>query len=352
MEYETNSTYPAEQVVNLKDLVTGLDGVIVIHSTALGPAAGGCRYWSYGSSADLLLDATRLAAGMAFKNAIAGLPLGGGKAVLRHGGAALERRQSVFEAFGAAVERLNGRYVTAEDVGTTLDDMQVVARRTRFVAGLPAVLGRPGGDPSPWTARGVLLSMRVAAQARLAKPLRECTVAVQGLGNVGSRLSRMLNDEGARLVVSDIDRRRAEAAARMTGATVVAPEDILAADVDILAPCALGAVLSHRSIPGLRARIVCGGANNQLAEREDGLRLADRDILYAPDYVVNAGGIINVAAEYLGWEASKASELVEATGRRLENVLSIATTAGSSPNDAADRLAESIISTGAAKLRA
>lgn len=334
--------HPPERIVLLDDRESGLEGAIVVHSTILGPAAGGCRYWSYGSEEDLLEDAYRLATGMAFKNAMAGLPLGGGKAVLRRRSGQGDRK-AIFAAFGEAVEKLGGRYVTAEDVGTTVDDMQEVAKRTGHVAGLPALSGRPGGDPSPWTARGVFLSMKVVAEGRLSKPLRDCVVSVQGLGSVGSHLSRMLTDEGAHLVVADVDRERVVAVARMTGAKAVPVEEVLSADVDVFAPRALGSVLSVRTIPHLRAKVVCGAANNQLASVEDGALLADRGILYAPDYVVNAGGIINVAAEYLGWERADAAALVEATGSRLERVLEAARAQDCSTDTAADRLAQSII---------
>lgn len=330
------------QVHMVHDAAAGLEGVIVLHSTTLGPAAGGCRYWSYPSAAEAAADAFRLAEGMSYKNALADLPLGGGKAVLRRTEGAIDRRR-LFEAFGRAVEALKGDYITAEDVGTSIDDMRAVAEVTRHVAGLPPLGGRPGGDPSPWTARGVLLAMKVAVERRLERPLGDCTVAIQGLGHVGSALAAMLHQEGARLIVADLDRNRVEQVMASTGATAVPVDAILSTRADVFAPCALGGVLSHETIGALNAHVICGAANNQLASREDGARLADKNVLYAPDYVVNAGGIINVAAEYLRWTTKEALGRVMATGQRLARVLDIAASAGLPNNLAADELARAII---------
>jgi leucine dehydrogenase len=341
--------HASDEVHVFNDESAGLECIIVLNSRVLGPAAGGCRLWSYETSEEMTVDAFRLAEGMSYKNALAGLPLGGGKAVLKRPAGLFDRRR-LFAAFGEAVRSLNGVYITAEDVGTTISDMLEVAKTTHYVAGLPPVGELPGGDPSPWTARGTFLSMEVAAMRRLGRPLSQCTVAVQGLGSVGSALARMLHAAGAKLVVADVNGACVSEIAAATGAHVVSPGQLLSADVDILAPCALGGVLAAQSIGSLKARVVCGAANNQLAVPGDGERLADAGILYAPDYVVNAGGMINVAAEYLGWSSSEALDRVEATGARLAYVLDLAESSGLSTNIAADQLARSIIANDAAPL--
>lgn len=330
------------EIHRFEDAASGLEAVIVIDSTALGPAAGGCRFWTYDTPELMLADGVRLAAGMTYKNAVAGLPLGGGKAVLRRPVGPFDRGR-LFEAFGRAVESLGGRYITAEDVGTGVDDMISVSRVTRHVAGLPAVRDRPGGDPSPWTALGVYRSMATAVEIGLGQTLSECRVAIQGLGHVGSALARMLHEAGAKLVVADIDPARVETIVAETGAHAVGVDDILGVESDILAPCALGGVLNPATISRLRSRVICGAANNQLATPDDGERLADAGILYAPDYVVNAGGIINVAAEHLGWAIERVSSLVDTMGSRLAKVLEISESRNLSPQRAADELARTII---------
>jgi leucine dehydrogenase len=337
---------PPARVLPIRDEATGLDGVIAIHSTALGPAAGGCRFWHYPSDADAHRDAVRLAEGMSYKNALAGLPLGGGKAVIRVPDRPFDR-QALFAAFGRAVQRLGGSYITAEDVGTTVADMTAVASATRHVSGLPASEGRPGGDPSPWTARGVFLAMAVAAERRLGRPLSDCTVAIQGVGAVGSALAMLLHAAGARLIVADRSAEAVAAVAARTGADVVACSAVLQARCDIVAPCALGGVLDARAIAGLRASIVCGAANNQLAADEDGARLAERGVLYAPDYVVNSGGIVSVAGEYLGWSSDAVEARIDATGERLGAVLDIADADGVPANLAADAMAREAIAAAA-----
>ncbi len=327
-----------ERVHVVEDERTGLECVIALHSTALGPAAGGCRLWHYDDRAAMAADACRLAEGMSYKNALAGLPLGGGKAVIRRPEGAFPRR-ALFEAFGRAVRGLGGDYVTAEDVGTSVEDMSVVAGETRFVAGLPPRPGAAGGDPSPWTARGVFLSMRHAVERRLHRDLSECTVAIQGVGHVGSALARMLHKAGARLILADVDSATAARVAVALGAELASVDAILAAKADVFAPCALGGVLNGRSIARLSAKVVCGAANNQLRTAEDGERLADKGVLYAPDFVVNAGGIINVAAEYLGWSPDDAAARVAETPARLGEVLDFAARERLSPHQAAEALA-------------
>lgn len=336
-----------EHLSVLDDLSSGLSGAIVIYSTALGPAAGGCRLWHYDTASAAHEDALRLAEGMAYKNAMAGLPLGGGKAVLRLPPSPFDRLK-LFRAFGRAVEKLGGKYVTAEDVGTSVADMEQVAKSTRHVAGLTQKPGHAGGDPSPWTARGVYAAMAVAAERRLGKPLSECKVAIQGLGNVGSALAQMLFDSGATLIVADPNPSLSVLSSPWyNAAEVVHIDAILRVKADIFAPCALGGVLNEHSISELRANVVCGAANNQLANKADGLRLTNRGILYAPDYVVNAGGIVNVAAEYLGWGENEVVTQVGKIAPRLLEVINAADDWGISTKAAADRIAQKAIADGA-----
>lgn len=233
--------------------------------------------------------------------------------------------------------------MTAEDVGTSVEDMVSVRGSTRHVAGLPTLGPGPGGDPSSWTARGVFLSMQYVVERLLGKPLVECRVAIQGVGNVGFQPARMLADAGVALVVADVPDGNVERAVRLLGATAVPVDAILSEQADVLAPCALGGVLSHAMIGSVGAKIVCGAANNQLEQAEDGWRLADRNIFYAPDYVVNAGGIINVAAVYLRWAAADVVHRVDAVPYRLGDVMDQAAAGGQSTNVAADALAQSVI---------
>jgi leucine dehydrogenase len=333
---------PPLECVRLYDLQAGLDGFIAIHSTTLGPGAGGCRLWSYPDARHALGDAMRLAEGMSYKNALAGLPLGGAKAVLRRPEGEFDR-VALFRAFGRAVENLGGLYVTAEDVGTSVADMQEVASVSRHVAGLPSAEGRAGGDPSPWTAKGVFESMRVAAEFALGRDLQGLTVAVQGTGNVGADLCRRLADAGAQLVIADPDPARRDRLGAILGAKVVDVDEIAGVEADIFAPCALGGALNHESVGKLKAKLVCGAANNQLASPEIAALLMDRGIAYAPDYVVNAGGIINVSAEYLGEDESDVALRVAAIAPRVAALLERAAREGRSPAVVADEMAEEAI---------
>ena len=334
-----------EEVVPFYDSVTGVRGAIVLHSTALGPAAGGCRLATYSSDRDAVTDALRLAEGMAWKNALADLPFGGGKMVLRLPADLLDRT-ALFRAVGRAVEALGGRYVTAEDVGTGVADMDVVAGETQHVAGLTAHPGRPGGDPSPWTARGVLSAMRVAVRHRLGADLSDVTVAVQGLGHVGYALCELLHEAGARLLVAEPRSAIAAHAAVRFGATVVNGSRLADVPADVFAPCALGGVLDAPMVCTLRAKVVCGAANNQLFSAFQAEQLADRGILYAPDFLVNAGGIINVAAEHFGWGESETLARIERIGSRLEDTLHYAERLGVTAHDAARQLAAQRIGAG------
>jgi leucine dehydrogenase len=333
---------PPMEYVRLHDEAAGLDGVIAIHSTARGPAAGGCRFWTYPDADAAMVDAFRLAEGMSYKNAMAELPFGGGKAVLRKPAGDFDRR-ALFEAFGAAVDRLGGRYVTAEDVGTSVADMEFVANRTRYVAGRTSRPGFAGGDPSPWTALGVFEAMKAAANMRFGGTLSGVTVAVQGVGSVGGALCRLLAEAGASLVIADIDAARCAQLAEELGARVATIDEIASADAEIFAPCALGGALNAQSVGELRARLVCGAANNQLADPGVAAMLLERGIAYAPDYVVNAGGIINVAAEYLGESTEQVRERVLRIGPRTAAILDEAAQNGLPPSVVADRMAEHLM---------
>ncbi|MDO9489330.1 MAG: Glu/Leu/Phe/Val dehydrogenase dimerization domain-containing protein [Sphingomonadaceae bacterium] len=340
------SSHPAhdlhEGLHRFEDAATGLHGVIAIHSTALGPAAGGCRFWSYANPQMMMNDALRLAQGMSFKNAMAGLPLGGGKAVIQRPAGDFDRRR-LFAAFGRAVQSLAGNYVTAEDVGTSVADMEAVRVETRFVAGLPPHGGRPGGDPSPWTALGVKLAIEAAMKWRHGRSLDGAVVAVQGLGSVGADLCRLLHTDGARLVVADVDAARVAQVAARYGARAIATDAIHAAPADVFAPCALGGELGERVVESLGSAIVCGAANNQLASLHDGRRLLDKGVTYCPDYVVNAGGIINVAAEYLGQNVAEVQAAVEAIPGRLQRILAHADRERSPAGSVADQMARQLI---------
>ena len=333
-----------ESVHYFDDPDSGLRAIIAVHSTALGPAAGGCRRWTYASDELALTDVLRLSRGMTYKNAVAGLPFGGGKAVILASHTA-PKSDALFEAFGRAVQSLDGSYITAEDVGISVEDMRIVNHETRYVSGLPQESGGVGGDPSPWTAYGVFLGIRAAVAARLgSESLAGIRVAVQGVGNVGRNLCRLLHEAGAALVVADVSSSSLRTLGEALPAELASPQDILFSDVDVLAPCALGNVLNSETIPRLRAKIVAGGANNQLATAADGKRIAERDILYAPDYVINAGGIISVANEFLG-TGSEDRVRAEIGGipARLQGIFREAAESGRPTNDVADELARRIV---------
>ncbi|MEQ8349374.1 MAG: Glu/Leu/Phe/Val dehydrogenase dimerization domain-containing protein [Sneathiellaceae bacterium] len=327
-----------EALVFACDPAAGLRAIIAIHDRSAGPACGGVRMWPFADERAALTDVLRLSRGMTFKNVMAGLPLGGGKAVIV-GDSARDKTPALLRAFGRAVEGLCGRYIAAEDVGMTVADMAVIAEETAHVAGRGAAEGG-GGDPSPLTALGVFEGIRAALRhARGSDDLSEARVAVQGLGHVGMALCRRLHEAGAALAVADLDRNRLAEAQRAFGAMVVPPSEIHAVQADVFAPCALGAGLNARTIPHLRARIVAGSANNQLAVPEDGRRLAERGILYAPDYVINAGGIINVAAEIGGaYDPAAVERQVRAIGATLSEIF--ASAAGDDTAAVADRLAQ------------
>lgn len=323
---------------------SGLKAIIAIHSTALGPAAGGCRRWQYASSRDALTDVLRLSRGMTYKNAIAGLPFGGGKSVILANDDAPKTAQ-LFRAFGRAIDSLGGRYITAEDVGIGMDDMRIVREQTSYVSGLPQSGANAGGDPSPWTALGVFLGIEAAAKARLNAPsLADVRIAVQGAGHVGFHLCKMLVDAGAKLTVADVNRENLNRVRDAMSVEIASPTEILFADVDVVAPCALGNILSSQSIPRIKARVIAGAANNQLSAEADGARLAERDILFAPDYVINAGGVISVAREYLG--RSSEDEVRVEVGHipeRLAQIFAAARDSKRPTNIVADEMAQRIV---------
>jgi leucine dehydrogenase len=328
----------------------GLHAIVAVHSTVLGPAAGGCRMWPYASTEAAVVDVLRLSRGMSYKNAMAGLPFGGGKAVII-GGARTRKSPKLFEAFGRFVDSLGGRYITAEDVGTTTADMESVARATSFVSGLSRKPGEAGGDPGPKTALGVYLGIKAAVKFRLNRSdLSGLDIAVQGIGGVGYHLCRMLASEGARLRVSDVRPAAAQRVCDEFNAVAVPVESILSEDVDVFAPCALGAILNSRSIPRLGASIVAGAANNQLAEDKDGQALQAAGVLYAPDYVINAGGIISVAREYNGGTEAQVTAEIQAIPARLTEIFERARREVRSTNAVADQMAQDRISGSARKM--
>ncbi len=332
---------PHERVLLAADEQTGLKAILAVHSTARGPAFGGCRFWRYDNELAALNDALRLSQGMSLKNALADLPFGGGKAVIIKPAAAFDRA-ALFAAFGRAVQSLAGAYITAEDVGTTTADMIGVQAQTPFVSGIPRDRAF-GGDPSPKTAWGVFVAIQAGVRLHLQRAsLDGVRVALQGLGAVGWHLAEFLHQAGARLVVADVDAGKVDRAQAQFAAQAVAVDEILAADVDVLAPCALGAVLDSVSVPRLRARLVAGAANNQLATVEDGDVLHARGILYLPDYLVNAGGIVSVAREYRneGDEQAVMAEVGQ-IAERVEQLLQRVQTSGLTPAREADAWARS-----------
>ncbi|MCU4179466.1 Leu/Phe/Val dehydrogenase [Bosea sp. BH3] len=330
-----------QRIIQVQDSACDLSGVIVVDSSVLGPATGGCRFWHYGDAGEMLADARRLARGMSYKNAMAGLPLGGGKSVIARPRGPFDR-EALFRSFGSFLNELGGDYLAAEDVGTSPGDMQIVRSVTPFVFGLPVLGTSAGGDPSPWTALGVFLSIQHVLSRR-GIALAGSRVAVQGLGHVGADLCRRLHEGGARLVVADVQDRAIQRLLADLPAEVAPVDEIHRSDVDLFAPCALGGGLNHLTVPEIRASSVVGAANNQLATQADDQRLHDRGILYAPDYVANAGGIINVAAEYLGRDQHEVLEQVRRIPERLEAVLDRAAATGRPPSHIADAMARDLI---------
>jgi leucine dehydrogenase len=334
-----------EAVAFFDDKKSGLKAVIAIHSTALGPACGGTRMYPYVTPDAAPTDALRLSKGMSYKNAIADLPLGGGKAVII-GNPATDKSDAKFAAYAEAINTLGGRYVTAMDLGILPPDMSVIARGTRFIAGFDQP-GKAGGDSGPATALGVFVGLKAAVRHRLGvdttKGLR---VAIQGLGKVGMGVAKRLHAEGAKLIVADTNMAHVKQAVETLGAVAATPDQIVTVECDVLSPTALGAILNDQTIPRISARVIAGGANNQLARDHHGSMLRDRDILYAPDFVINGGGIIRVAAQIEDWNDAEVDRRVRAIADTLGAIFVRAAKDGEPTNLIADRMAEERIARG------
>ena len=332
-----------EQVVFVSDDKSGLKAIIAVHNSKLGPALGGCRMWPYATEEEAVRDVLRLSRGMTYKSVMANLKLGGGKSVII-GNPRTHKTPELLAAFARALEQLNGRYIAAEDSGTSVADMKYMTQFTQHVAGIhdkPSDAGTRSGDPSPATAYGSFIGIKAAVKERLGRDsLDGLRVAVQGVGNVGFDLARQLKEAGAQLWVTDIHREALVQAGKELGATVVAPDEIFGLDVDVFAPCALGAILNDTTIPQLKASIVAGAANNQLAEARHGLELMKRGILYAPDYVINAGGIIDVYHERIGFDRSALLKHIEGIHDNLMEVFERAREEERPTGEVADAIAE------------
>ncbi|MEK9198615.1 Leu/Phe/Val dehydrogenase [Ureibacillus sp. 179-F W5.1 NHS] len=331
--------YDYEQVVFCQDKTSGLKAIIAIHDTTLGPALGGARMWSYATEEQAIEDALRLARGMTYKNAAAGLNLGGGKTVII-GDPFKDKNEEMFRALGRFIQGLNGRYITAEDVGTSVTDMDLIHEETDYVTGISPSFGS-SGNPSPVTAYGVYLGMKAAAKEAFGSDsLQDRTIAVQGLGNVAYTLCEYLYNEGAKLVVTDINKNAVDRVVNDFNAVAVDPGDIYSQDVDIFAPCALGAIINDETIPQLKAKVIAGSANNQLKDSSHGDMIHEMGIVYAPDYVINAGGVINVADELYGYNRERAMKRVEAIYDSITKIFEISKRDNIPTYLAANRLAE------------
>lgn len=334
-----------EQVVFCNDPESGLKAIIAIHDTTLGPALGGLRIWNYATEEEAFNDVLRLSRGMTYKAAVAGLNLGGGKAVII-GDAKKIKSEALFRVFGRFVEGLNGRYITAEDVNTSVKDIEYIMQETKYVTGIPVRYGG-SGDPSPFTARGVYWSMRACCKEMYGTDsLNGKKVAIKGLGHVGSYLAQFCYEDGAELIVSDIYEEKLKPMVEKYNATVMNVDDVLSADVDIVAPCALGGGINQETIPSIKAKIICGAANNQLGDENiDGPDLKKRGILYAPDYVVNAGGLINVYNELKphGYNPESSRDQVRHIYEVMLNIIALSKEKDISTHRAANQIAENRI---------
>ncbi len=328
-----------EQVVFCQHKESGLKAIIVIHDTTLGPALGGARMWTYNSEEEAIIDALRLAKGMTYKTSAAGVNLGGGKTVII-GDPKKDKNDAMFRALGRFINNLNGQYITAEDVGTTVHDMDMIKMETDYVLGTSLESGA-SGDPAPITAYGIYKGMKAAAKEAFGTDsLTNKRVAVQGVGNVAYRLCEHLHREGAELIVTDINQDAVKRAVDEFGAKAVDPDDIYAVDCDIFSPCALGAIINDKTIPQLKAKVIAGSANNQLESSKHGDLLHEKGILYAPDYVINSGGVINVSEEFTGYNRENVMKKVEKIYDHLMRVFEIAKRDNIPTNVAADRMAE------------
>lgn len=342
--FEYMEKYDYEQLVFCHDEASGLKAIIAIHDTTLGPALGGTRMWTYADEDAAIEDALRLAKGMTYKNAAAGLNLGGGKTVII-GNPRTDKSEALFRAFGRYVESLNGRYITAEDVGTSVQDMDYIREETRYVTGVSEAFGS-SGNPSPMTALGCFVGLKAAAKEAFGTDdVAGKVVAVQGVGNVGYYLCKHLHEAGAKLVVTDINQDAIDRVVKEFGAEVVAPKDIFSVECDIFAPCALGAIINDETIPQLKCKVIAGSANNQLKEERHGDIIHEMGIVYAPDYVINSGGVINVADELNGYNAERATKKIENIYNIIATIIEISKRDGIPTYKAADRMAEQRINT-------
>lgn len=336
-----------ELVAFTEHQASGLRAIIAVHNSNLGPAVGGCRMYPYENDAAALEDVLRLSRGMTYKSALAGLPMGGGKAVII-GDHRKIKTPALLEAMGDFINAQGGKYITAEDSGTSVDDMKIIGRRTAYVSGVDEKQSF-GGDPSPYTAQGIFVGMKAALEHKLGSDdVSGVRVAVQGAGAVGRYLSKLLIEGGAEVFVADINQDNLDKAVAM-GATQVAPDEIVSLDVDVFAPCAMGAILNDSSLPTLRAKIVAGGANNQIAEARHGEALREMDILYAPDFVINAGGIIEIHHQRSG-TPEKSNEHIGRIGDTLLEIFRKSDEQGTATATIAEQLAEDIFKSSAAAL--
>ncbi|ASR44276.1 leucine dehydrogenase [Xanthomonas citri pv. mangiferaeindicae] len=339
MIFEHLDTTGHEQIVFCHNKDVGLKAIIAIHNTVLGPALGGTRMWPYESEQDALNDVLRLSRGMTYKNAVAGLNIGGGKAVII-GDPATDKSEGLFRAFGQFVESLGGRYITAEDVGIDVNDMEFVYRETQYVTGVHQVHGG-SGDPSPFTAYGTLQGLLASLNRKFGnEEVGNYSYAVQGLGHVGLEFVKLLKERGAKIFVTDINKDRVERAVSEYGAEAVGLDEIYDVDADVYSPCALGGTVNEKTLPRLKAKIICGAANNQLANNAIGDEVEQRGILYAPDYAVNAGGVMNVSLEIDGYNRERAMRMMRTIYHNLTRIFEISERDGIPTYRAADRLAE------------
>jgi len=339
MLFETLTTSGHEQVVFCNNPDVGLKAIIAVHNTVLGPALGGVRMRQYANEGDAVRDVLRLSRTMTYKNALAGLNVGGGKAVIL-GDPKVDKTEALFRAFGRAVDALGGRYITAEDVGTDVNDMELVYLETEYVTGVHQVHGG-SGDPAPFTAYGTLQALMASLQRKLGhEEIGKASIAVQGLGHIGMELVKLLRERGARLYVTDLDPARVQHAVAEFGVEAVGVDEIYDVPADVFAPCAMEGALTMETIERLKAKIVCGSANNQLANHAVGDELHKRGILFAPDYAVNAGGVMNVSLEIDGYNRERAMRLIRSIYHNVTKIFDVSEREGISPQYAADRIAE------------
>ncbi len=343
MIFETLDTFGHEQVVFCHNKDAGLKAIIAIHNTVLGPALGGTRMWPYASEAEALNDVLRLSRGMTFKNAVAGLNIGGGKAVII-GDPAKDKSEALFRAFGQFVDSLGGRYITAEDVGIDVNDMEYVYRETQYVTGVHQIHGG-SGDPSPFTAYGALQGLMATLNKKFGdEDVGKYSYAVQGLGHVGMEYVKLLKERGAKIFVTDINKTLVDKAVSEYGAEAVGLDDIYDVAADVYSPCALGGTVNEKTLPRFKFKVICGAANNQLSTDAIGDEVVKRGILYAPDYAVNAGGVMNVALELDGYNRERAMRMMRTIYHNLTRIYEISDRDGIPTYRAADRLAEERIS--------